>query len=170
TAQGDPASFVDPAEVALDAAGGSALHIDANLFAHVIRAMCGGEVSVVGIFGPRGSGHESCARAIAAGVGRPLRWLAADCAAALDDSLAAGAALGAILWLDADRLTEPGNEPLRDLVATRLASRQTPLVMSGVHPWRPAQLLAARSFVEIELPIPDIEARTAMWTAALPDA
>src|SRR5207244_8616438 len=88
TAQGDPASFVDPAEVALDAAGGSALHIDANLFAHVIRAMCGGEVSVVGIFGPRGSGHESCARAIAAGVGRPLRWLAADCAAALDDSLA----------------------------------------------------------------------------------
>ena len=54
------------------------------------------------------------------------------------------------------RVTEPGNERLRQAVAARLATRRTPLVLSGVHPWRPAELLAARTYAEIELTVPGL--------------
>ena len=170
TAEGDPASFTDPDDIVRSGADQAPAGIDADLFAHLVSAMCSGEVSVAGLFGPRGVGHLSCARAIAAGMGRPLRRLSVESAAVFDDGVAASAALGAIAWLDVDALTEPGNERLRDFVAARLATKHTPLLLSGVHAWRPAELLAARSYAEIELTMPDTEARTAMWTAALPDA
>jgi AAA+ superfamily predicted ATPase len=169
-AEGDPSSFVDPDDVAVRPSDAGPAGIDADLFAHLVAAMCSGEVSMAGLFGPRGVGHAACARAIAAGIGRPLRRLSAESIAALEEGMVAAAALGAISWLDVDPLTEPGNERLRDLVAARLASRCTPLLLSGVHPWRPPGLLAARSYVEIDLTLPDTQARTAMWAAALPDA
>jgi AAA+ superfamily predicted ATPase len=170
TVEGDPTSFIDPDDVAVNRLEEAPAGIDADHFAHLVSAMCSGEVSVAGLFGPRGVGHVSCARAIAAGMDRPLRRLSVESAAAFDDGIAAAAALGAIAWLDVDALTEPGNERLRDFVAARLASRRTPLLLSGVHAWRPAELLAARSYAEVELSMPDTEARTAMWDAALPDA
>jgi ATPase family protein associated with various cellular activities (AAA)/winged helix domain-containing protein len=168
TGEGDPAAFVDPAEIAVrgdDHPPG----IAADVLAHLITAMCSGEVTVAGLFGPRGAGHDACARAVAAGVGRPLRRLAVDSEAALENGLAAAAALGAILWLDVDPLTEAGNERMSELVAARLAVRRMPLLLSGVHPWRPADLLASRAYVEIEIAPPDTAARIAMWAAALPE-
>ena len=168
-AEGDPAAFVDPAEVIVRAKDRAPEGVDTNLLAHLIGAMCRGDVSVVGLFGPPGAGHLSCACAVAAGIGRPLRRLAADSVAALEDGLAVGAALGAILWLDTDSLTEPGSERLRDATASRLATRRTPLLLSGVHPWRPADLLASRTYVELEVALPDTMTRAAMWAAALPD-
>jgi hypothetical protein len=170
TAEGDPASFVDPDEIVVAASSAAPAGIEANLFVHLVSAMCSGEVSVAGLFGPRSAGHATCARAFAAAIGRPLRRLSAESIAALEDGMAAAAARGAIAWLDVDALTEPGNERLRDDVAARLATRRTPLLMSGAHAWRPPGLLAARSYVEIELEMPDTQARTGMWDAALPDA
>jgi hypothetical protein len=105
TAAGDPAAFVDPADVAVSTSDGAPEGVDTALLAHLVSAMCTGDVSVAGLFGPRGAGHDACARAIAAGVGRPLRRLAADSAAALDEGLDVAAALGAIVWLDVDPLT-----------------------------------------------------------------
>ena len=168
TGEGDPAAFVDPAEIPplpADTPAGTALPLD-----RMVDALCGGHVSVVGLYGPRGAGHEACARAIAARVGRPLRRLSAESPALLADALATGAALGAILWLDVDALAEEGNARMRELVAARLAAHRAPLLLSGVHPWRPPELLAARAYAELELASPDAQARRAMWTAALPDA
>ena len=170
TVEGDPASFTDPAEVVVHSLDEAPRGVDASLFEHLVAAMCSGEVSVAGLFGPRGAGHGACARAIAAAIGRPLRRLSTESGAALEEGMAAAAALGAISWLDVDSLTEPGNERLRDVVAARLASRRAPLLLSGVHPWRPAELLASRAYVEVELAVPDTRARTAMWASALPDA
>ena len=170
TTEGDPRSFVDTDEVLGQSSDESPAGADAGVFAHLVGALCSGEVSVAGLFGPRGAGHAAYARAIAAGVGRPLRRLSAESPAVLEEGMAAAAALGAISWLDVDSLTEPGNERLREFVATRLATRRTPLLLTGVHAWRPSELLAVRAYVEIELTMPDTQARTAMWTAALPDA
>ena len=168
-AEGDPASFVDPAEVPVPASQAIPPGVDEAVLAHLARDL-GGPVSVAGVFGPRGAGHESCVRALALQCGRPLRRLSVESATALEEGLAAGAALGALLWLDVDPVTEPGNERLRQAVAARLATRRTPLVLSGVHPWRPAELLAARTYAEIELTVPDSAARRSMWALALPDA
>jgi hypothetical protein len=167
---GDPASFVDPAEVPLQAAEPLAPGIDERLLSRIARELSDGRVTVAGVFGPRGAGQESCVRALAARTGRPLRRLSVESATSLEDGLATGAALGAIVWLDADPLTEPGNERLRQAVAARLVPRRAPLVLSGVHPWRPAELLAARTYAEIELALPDSDARRTMWAAALPEA
>jgi hypothetical protein len=169
-AEGDPASFVDPAEIPVDPSERVPPGIDDRLVSRVAGELSDDQVSVVGVFGPRGAGHESCIRVLAARAGRPLRRLSAESAAALEDGMAAGAALGAIVWLDVDPLTEPGNERLRRAVAARLASRRAPLVLSGVHPWRPAEVLAARTYAELERGLPDSEGRRIMWAAALPDA
>jgi hypothetical protein len=168
-AEGDPSSFVDPAEVPVPPSQAIPPGVDEGVLERLARDL-GDAVSVAGIFGPRGAGHESCVRALAARAGRPLRRLSVESAAALEEGLAAGAALGAIVWLDVDPVTEPGNERLRQAVAARLAARRTPLVLSGVHPWRPAELLAARTYAEIELALPDSAARRSMWAQALPDA
>jgi hypothetical protein len=169
TGEGDPAGFVDAAEVAPRLGDAGSVGTPAWLD-RVVGALCAGQVSVVGLVGARGAGHEDCARAIAARVGRPLRRLAADTPAALADALAAGTALGAILWLDVDALTEDADARQREVVATRLAAHRAPLLLSGAHPWRPAGLLAARAYAEVELAAPDAQARRAMWRAALPDA
>jgi hypothetical protein len=169
-AEGDPASFVDPAEVPVDPSHPIPSGVEGRLVSRLGRDLTDGLVSVAGVFGPRGAGHESCVRALAARAGRPLRRLSVESAAALEDGLAAGAALGAIAWLDADPLTEPGNERLRQAVAARLSARRSPLVISGVHPWRPPELLAARTYAELELTPPDSAARRTMWAAALPEA
>jgi hypothetical protein len=44
------------------------------------------------------------------------------------------------------------------------------LILSGIHPWRPAELLAARGYAEIELALPDSAGREALWAHALPEA
>jgi hypothetical protein len=170
TGRGDPACFLDPAEVSVDPAEPAPAAVDPDLLAHLTAALCSGEVAVAGLFGPRGAGHEACARAIASGIGRPLRRLSGESAAAVEDGLATASALGATAWLDTDPLTETGQERQRDMVAALLAVSRVPLLLSGVHPWRPASLLAARPYVEIELALPDSGARAAMWAAALPDA
>jgi hypothetical protein len=169
TAHGDPAAFVDPSDIDLRGAAPTPAGIDPDQLAHLVAALCRGEIAVAGLFGSRGAGHEACARAIAVGVGRPLRRVSADSVQTLDDGLAMAAALGAIAWLDADPLTEPGMERLREAVAVRLAQRRTTVLLSGVHAWRPSELLAARSYVEIELDVPDTSARAAMWSVALPE-
>jgi len=169
-AEGDPAAFVDPDEVETDSVEGTPPGIDASLFSHLVAAMCSGEVSVAGLFGPRGAGITTCARALSAGIGRPLRRLSAESITTFEEGLAVAAALGAVVWLDVDTLTEAGNERLREHVAARLATRRTPLLLSGTHAWRPPGLLAARSYVEVELAAPDTQARAAMWATSLPDA
>ena len=93
-AEGDPSSFVDPDELpwSSDAAPAG---IDANLLCAPGRRDVQRRGFRGGSFGPRGVGHTACARAVAAGIGRPLRRLSAESIAALDDGMAAAAALGA---------------------------------------------------------------------------
>jgi hypothetical protein len=170
TGDGDPAGFVDPAEVTLLPSDVAPAGVETTLLARVVGALCAGEISVVGLYGARGASHAACARAIAASVGRPLRRLVVDSPELLAQALAAATALGAILWLEVDALAEDGNARLCDLVASRLAAHRMPLLMSGVHPWRPAELLAARAYAELELALPDAQARQAMWTSLIPDA
>ncbi|HYP27458.1 MAG TPA: ATP-binding protein [Blastocatellia bacterium] len=137
-------------------------------------------VAALGIWGPRHSGKSEAAIAIASAAGLPLRrWLFAEAlpqgathAQQIAESIHTAATLGAILWVDTAPLTGPGGESLNALGATladHLAASQLPIILTGVHPWRPTELLEARPYAEIEIDAPTYSERQAMWERALPE-
>jgi hypothetical protein len=150
----------DPGEVAADT---TAPHLDAPWLRRLGRALAAGQLDLVGLWGAPPGSQRDAALAVAGHAGRPLRSIV-DIVDA--DGIAAqartAAALDAILWLPADDL--PG-EPL---VADVLARSRVPVVVTGVAPWRPVRLLAARAYAELELPAADFGQRRAAWAAALP--
>lgn len=154
--------------------------IDPAIIGHMGRALVERRVGVLGVWGPRHSGQKEVAIEIAAAAGLPLRrWLFIEPLPQgvthqqlISESIHAASALGAILWIDTEPLTEPGGENLRGLgviLAERLAASPMPIILTGVHPWRPTVLLEARPYGEIELDAPSYAARQMMWERALPD-
>jgi MoxR-like ATPase len=171
------ALFRDPAEV--DLAGRPALppHVDVALLDRLSLAVREGRLGAVGIWGPPQAGPDEAARALAVAAGRPLRRLAlpdprqagADAGARLREAVRTAAALGALLWVTTEPLTEAGGEVLGDELADLLAGSPVCVCLTGSHPWRPTALLAARAYAEVELPAAGYEARRAMWSQALPE-
>jgi SpoVK/Ycf46/Vps4 family AAA+-type ATPase len=94
--------------------------------------------------------------AAALAAGRPLRRLTSD----VESDLRMAAALDAVLWLPTDDRPERLPEAL-------LRSR-VPICLTGVTPWRPAALLAARAYAELTVPPPAFPERRAMWSTAFP--
>ena len=137
-------------------------------------------VAALGIWGPRHSGKSEAAIAIAAAARLPLRkWLFTETlpqgvshAQQIAESIHAAAALGAILWIDTIPLTESGSESsnaLGAILADHLAASQLPIILTGVHPWRPTTLLEARPYAEIEINAPTYAERQMMWERTLPE-
>lgn len=176
----DPASFAyDPAEVSVpaDAAPPSSVAPETvrRLAASLARE---GEVSAVGVWGPRHSGKEEFVRALAAACRAPLRVLRASDLKGADaeveraarESVQTAAALGALLWVEADELAEPEHARAADVLAETLArSPRVAALITSARPWRHERLLAARTFAEFELTAPDFGARREMWARELPE-
>lgn len=119
-------------------------------------ALTAGEVDLVGLWGSPRDSQPDAAAALAHTAGKPLRRLTSD----IEDDLRAAAALDAVLWLPTDDLPATVPEAL-------LRSR-VPMCLTGLNPWRPAQLLAARAYAELTFPAPGFPERRAMWSAAFP--
>ncbi|MEV4319041.1 ATP-binding protein [Actinocrispum sp. NPDC049592] len=120
------------------------------------EALGAGEIDLVGLWGCPLDGQLDAAQALARAAGMPLRGLTFDPEA----GLRAAAALGAVLWVPTDDIP-PG-------VAETLLRTRIPVCLTGLTPWRPAGLLAARSYAEVMIPVPGYRDRRAMWSAALP--
>jgi AAA+ superfamily predicted ATPase len=146
-------------------------HVDLDLVARIGRVLADRTVDLVGVWGARSAGTHEVARAIAGAAGMPMRQVpptelaGPDAGTAVRLALRTAAALGAILWIPADRVAE--GTP-REHVAQVLAHTRTPVCLCAVDPWRPPPVLAARSFAEIVLDPPGYRHRLAMWSAALP--
>ncbi|HEX6341191.1 ATP-binding protein [Umezawaea sp.] len=119
------------------------------------RALGDGDVDLVGLWGCPPDGQVDVAGALAAAAGRPLRRATSDPVG----DLRTAADLGAVLWLTTD-------DPARHEEA--LLRSRVPVCLTGVTPWRPPRLLAARAYAELTIPAPDFPARKAMWRAAFP--
>ncbi|VVJ18067.1 ATPase [Amycolatopsis camponoti] len=117
------------------------------------RALAAGDVDVVGLWGCSADSQPDAARALATAAGRPLRRVTADVA----QDLRTAAALNAILWVPADRDFDEA-----------LVRSGVPLCLTGVNPWRPPGLLAARTYAELTIPAPDFPERREMWSSAFP--
>lgn len=113
------------------------------------RALAAGDIDVVGLWGCPPDGQIDAALALASAAGKQLRTSDPHIAAALD----------AVLWLQTDDLADPPEALLRSRV---------PVCLTGTTPWRPAALLATRTYAELTVPTPDFPDRRAMWSAAFP--
>ncbi|HWO66296.1 MAG TPA: ATP-binding protein, partial [Umezawaea sp.] len=141
----------DPGEVG----GPGPADLTSDRLVRLGRALGDGDVDLVGLWGCPPDSQVDAARALASAAGRPLRRTTSDPAA----DFRTAAALGAVLWITAD-------DPVRPEEA--LLMSRVPVCLTGVTPWRPPRLLAARTYAELTIPAPDFPARKAMWQAAFP--
>jgi hypothetical protein len=169
--------FRDHDEVLVPAGLDPSVEIDRAIVHRLGHALKERRITVVGVWGPRQSGHEEVALAIVSATGRPLRrWVPAnttqphlDQERKLTEGLQRAAALDAVLWVPTDALHEAGNELLNQTVVDLLTASQVPVILTGMQPWRPATLLEARFYAELELTAPSYSTRKAMWERALPE-
>src|SRR5262249_11816307 len=77
--------------------------------------------------------------------------------------------LEANLWIPTDALSEQGAEQLSLVLTDQLVRSQVPIILTGVSPWRPASLLEARRYAELELDAPNYLTRKALWEQPLPE-
>lgn len=131
-------------------------YLQSERLTRLARALNEGDVDVVGLWGCPPDSQIDAAQALATATGRPLRRMTTD----VRGDLHTAAALNAILWLQTDG---GAMEPDEALIRSRV-----PLCLTGTAPWRPARLLAARTYAELTVPTPSFPERRAMWSSAFP--
>jgi len=177
TAGGSERAFGDPDDVELPASSELPSGLSRDEIARLGRLIVTGQVAAVGLWGPRHAGRDEAVLALAREIGRPLRRLpldrltalGADPETALRDALATAAALGAVLQVPLDDLAETSRERWETPLAHALARSCVPLLLAGRHPSRPAALLEALPYAELELPTPGFPARQSLWAEVFPD-
>lgn len=155
----------DPGEVAPPDSRVLTPYLSSDELTRLGRAIGSGGIDLAGLWGCPPDGQLDAAQALARAVGRPLRALTGQPEA----DLRTAAALGALLWIPTDELGTEPQRPLAEAVAAALVRSRVPVCLTGLKPWRPAGLLAARSYAEVTVPAPGFADRRAMWSAALPD-
>jgi ATPase family protein associated with various cellular activities (AAA)/winged helix domain-containing protein len=170
--------FHDQGEVVVTKASPLPQGVEPEMVARLGTGVRSRAVHTVGVWGPRHSGVDDVVRALAHAAGKSLRrlppidprQLPSEIERMLRHTTELAVACDALLWIEADRLTDSGTEAVREQVADFLAATPIPMVVSGVHPWRPTALLELRPYAELDLPSPSYAARRAMWAATLPEA
>ena len=152
-------TFRDPLAVELERS--SVVPCDDHMLERVAASVVAGRIDVVAVWGPARTTRCVLAE-LAARTGTTLRRFApADPLRSIN----AAAALDATLWIETDAF-----EQLPDELAQMCRDMAAPLWLTGREPWRPSELLAGRSFVEIPLTATDQPQREHMWAVELPDA
>ncbi|MGW0880226.1 ATP-binding protein [Streptomyces sp. NPDC002671] len=141
-------------------------HLSSERLNRLGRALGAGDIDLAGLWGCPPDDQLDAVQALARTAGAPLRTLTGDPQA----DLRTAAALGAVLWIPTDDLHgEPQPHSHVDIIAAALLRSRVPVCLTGLKPWRPAALLAARSYAELTVSVPGFTDRRAMWSAALPD-
>ncbi|MFH9672106.1 ATP-binding protein [Streptomyces sp. NPDC017405] len=155
----------DPGEVVPPGPQELPPHLASERLTRLGRALGAGGIDLAGLWGCPSDDQLDAAQALARAAGAPLRTLTTDPEA----DLRTAAALGAVLWIPTDDLhREPQRQGHADIVAAVLLRSRAPVCLTGLKPWRPAALLAARAYAELTVPVPGFTDRRAMWSAALP--
>jgi hypothetical protein len=153
--------LVDPEEVKLADEPRLPPSLEPAQLERVAAALNERRVRVVGLWGPARSGTDDAVYCLARAIGAPLRRFEARDVTPTLAALERAEALGALLWLDADRFDEPGARS-SEAVLRLVAASRAPLLVSGEAPWRPAQLLEA-GYLELELSPLDHPQQSQQW-------
>lgn len=168
--------FRDPADVVRLESVKLPPHVNRQALERLVQAMLDRRISVLGIWGPQHSGHDQVVLWIAASLEIPVRRCllpdkqqsVQEQERVVNEAIQVASALGAILWIATEPLSEPGGEPLSRILAESLAVSHVPILLTGAHPWRPLQVLEMHSYAEIELVAPGYSDRRVMWAQSLP--
>lgn len=155
----------DPGEVSQQEPGVLSPYLSSDRLTRLGRGLGSGDIDLAGLWGCPPDGQLDAVHALARAAGAPLRCLTADPEA----DLRTAAALGALLWIPTDDLHGEAHRQHADAVSAALLRSRAPVCLTGLKPWRPPGLLAARAYAELTLPTPELIDRRAMWSAALPD-
>src|SRR6185503_4857874 len=167
--------FIDRAEVCVPAEANPPPTVPAHTIERFARMVVDKRINIIGIWGPRDAGHDECVVALAAAARKPLRRLLAseleqsNLRRGLAEMFDTAAMLGAILWIDTDAFDQSEHERLRATLANALGNAACPVLLTGVHPWRPTNMLAAQSYAEIELAAMRYDQRQSLWSLELPE-
>jgi len=173
---GDPAGlFRDRAEVEVPETVVLPPALRREEVERVGRGLREGTVEIAGVWGPASSGRHEVALALCREAGRPVRRLVMgdiQCPDACPfeetrKAVRTCSLLGALLWIDADELTEATGHIADGVLREELSACRIPAIVTGTDPWRPTAVLAARAFADIRLPSPGFSDRRAMWSEAL---
>ena len=134
---------------------------DSHRVLNVAAALATGDLAVIGVWGRDEAAREATVRAVAGAAGLPLRRLRGP----WQDAAQAAAALGTLLWVGVDTLAGEESQALADAIA----ACRVPVCLAGARPWRPAAILAARPYAEVELRPLDPAQRHRLWADALPE-
>jgi hypothetical protein len=160
----------DPGEIAQPELPALSPHLSSDRLARLGHALGAGQIDLAGLWGCPDDAQLDAVQALARAAGKPLRGIPfTEDDTVLADAVLAAASLGAVLWIPTDDLREEPRRRLADTVSTVLRRSRVPVCLTGLTPWRPAGLLAARSYAELTVPAPGFRDRRAMWSAALPE-
>ncbi|HEY6033643.1 MAG TPA: ATP-binding protein [Kofleriaceae bacterium] len=152
--------FRDAAEIVLSPP--DAIAADEHLVVTAGEALAAGALEVVGVWGrPRAARDVVAALSHTSGR-KPRRHPVAGIQ--LSEAIAAAAALENLLWIDLDAFEQGIPAELLE----RCVHTSVPIVLTSEQAWRPAELIAQRCFVELEVGRLDLARRTSLWGATLP--
>ncbi len=158
--------FSDPTQVPLDPSITPACFGQGDELGHLAQSLQSGAVDLVGIWGDSVSPLADAVKAVALAAERKLRrWLPAT---DLSQALAIAADTASVLWIDASRLHDEAHPELAEALAVQLEHNSVPVILSGEHPWRPTELLAARNYAEVTLAAIDAKSSARQWQERLP--
>ncbi|MFD7816106.1 ATP-binding protein [Streptomyces sp. NPDC059785] len=158
----DPGEMVEPEPRVLSP------YLSSERLTRLGRALGAGDLDLAGLWGCPPGGQLDAVQALARAAGAPLRQLTTNPEA----DLRTAAALGAVLWIPTDELHDVGSPQGRhaaEAVSGALLRSRVPVCLTGLKPWRPAGLLASRTYAELTIPVPELADRRAMWSSALPE-
>jgi ATPase family associated with various cellular activities (AAA) len=157
----------DPYDVPMPASGSFPPGTDTARVRRLGDALREKRLSVLGIWGGDELARERLAAETARAAGLSLRRFdpGRDATA---EALHAAAALRSLVWIDCDSLTE-ADQRASFVDEDVLRRSRVPLCLTGAEAWRPARLVASRSFAEIQLDGLSFMARRRLWAEALPE-
>jgi hypothetical protein len=169
--------FVDRAEVDVPIDPNPPFGVSQSTIAQLARLIRQEKINIVGIWGPRDAGHEECVLALAASTAMPLRRLLPselersgnNLVQSLREMLRTASVLKTIIWVNTEFFDQPEHERWRDALTDEISTAGAPVVLTGVHSWRPTQLLLKCDYAEIELSAQTYDARRMQWLQSLPE-
>jgi AAA+ superfamily predicted ATPase len=157
----------DPGAVPPSSGEGYPAHVDRARVAQLGRALRGGVVELLGVWGAEWAGASEVVRALAAEADMELRRVAGMAYDDLAAAIPVAAAMGALLWIPVDTTSDASR---LDALGELLSRTRTPVCLSGAVPWRPTAALSTRPYAEITLELPGFRHRATLWSSLISEA
>src|SRR5262249_20869469 len=143
--------------------------VDAARVGTIAGALREGKVAIVGLWGSDVAAACAVVHRLADAAGASVRRLVSGDVRCRENcprdevrrSFLARATLRTWLWIEVDQLVGEAGEAALETAIEQLIVSSVPAILSARTPWRPTEVLAARSYCELDLVVPGYAERAA---------